>query len=99
MGSGRETFEDVISYYGWGETKFKGTFEDFLKFVEYVADEFSGGPPFSLGHTPLNSTKVFPPFAGSGQRILADVSHLIAQPAYTNRVFVATAVLVGYLTL
>ena len=67
--------------------------------MEYAADEFSGGPPFSLGHTPFSPTKVFPPFAGTGQRILADVSHLIAQPAYTNQVFVATAVLVRYLTL
>ena len=88
----------MISYYGRGETKFKGRYEDFLRFVEYVADELSGGLPLPFGYTPLVPTKVFPPFARSGQRILADVSHLIARAAYSKRVFVAMPVVVGYLT-
>ena len=64
-----------------------------------MSDELSGGLTFPLGDAPLiPRSKVFPPFGRSGQRILADVSHLIAEPAYPNRVFVARLVLVGYLT-
>ena len=67
--------------------------------MKKVSDELSGGLSFPLGDAPLIPvSKVFPPFGRSGQRILADVSHLIATPAYPIRVFVAMAVLVGYLT-
>jgi hypothetical protein len=77
----------------------RGGSKFFLRFVEKASDEFLGGSPFPLGDTPLKpGPKVFPPFARSGQRILADVSHLIAEPAYPNLVFVAMLVLVGYLT-
>jgi len=67
--------------------------------VDDATDELSGGPSFPLGDAPLiPGSKVFPPFGRSGQRILADVSHLIAEPAYPILVFIAMAVLVGYLT-
>ena len=98
MGRSGKTVECVIGYNGWSQKKFKGWCEDFLRFVEYAADELSGGLPFPLGYTPFVPTKVFPPFARSGQRILADVSHLIARAVYSKSVFVAMPVVVGYLT-
>ena len=68
--------------------------------MDDASDELSGGLPFPLGGAPLiPRSKVFPPFGRSGQRILADVSHLIASPAYLILVFVAMGVLVGYLTV
>jgi hypothetical protein len=62
------------------------------------ADERSGGPPLALGDASLFPSQVFPPFGGSGQRILADVGHLIARPAYPRMVFVAMPDRVGHLT-
>ena len=67
--------------------------------MDDASNELSGGLPLPLGDAPLiPRSKVFPPFGRSGQRILADVSHLIAPPAYPSLVFVATGVLIGYLT-
>ncbi len=81
------------------QERIQGVNERFFDFLNAVSNLLSGGPAFALGDAPLiPRSKVFPPFGRSGQRIPANVSHLIARPSYTEPVFFATVVLVGYLT-
>jgi hypothetical protein len=70
--------------------KSRGGSNFFSGFVLEIDDELSGGLALALGDAPLEPRpKVFPPLRGSGQRILADVSHLIAPPSYPVSVFIA----------